>query len=30
MAMTLHDCPDVYVDNEGRFTNQIWKEWIGK
>ena len=20
--VTLHDCPDFYVDNEGRFTNQ--------
>ena len=24
MAMTLHDCPDFYVDNEGRFTNPTW------
>ena len=28
MAMTLHDCPDFYVDNEGRFTNPIWVEWM--
>ena len=28
MAMTLHDCPDVYVDNNGFVTNPIWKEWL--
>ena len=28
MAMTLHDCPDVYVDNNGIVTNPIWKEWL--
>ena len=28
MAMTLHDCPDFYVDNEGRFTNPTWVEWM--
>ena len=28
MAMTLHDCPDFYVDNEGRFTNPTWEEWM--
>ena len=28
MAMTLHDCPDFYIDNEGRFTNPIWVEWM--
>ena len=27
-AMTLHDCPDVFVDNDGRVTNPIWKEWL--
>ena len=25
--MTLHDCPDFFVDNEG-FTNPIWVEWM--
>ena len=27
-AMTLHDCPDFYVDNDGRFTNPTWVEWM--
>ena len=26
--MTVHECPDFYVDNEGRFTNPIWVEWM--
>ena len=28
MAMTLHNCPDVFVDNNGKVTNPIWKEWL--
>ncbi len=28
MAMTLHDCPDVYIDNNGKVINPIWKEWL--
>ena len=28
MAMTVHECPDFYVDNEGLFTNPIWVEWM--
>ena len=29
-AMTLHDCPDVFIDNNGRVTNPIWIEWFVK
>ena len=28
MAMTLHDCPDVYIDDNGKVINPIWKEWL--
>ena len=28
MAMTLHNCPDVFVDNNGKVKNPIWKEWL--
>ncbi len=28
MAMTLHDCPDVYIGNNGKVINPIWKEWL--
>ena len=28
MAMTVHKCPDFYVDNDGRFTNPTWVEWM--
>ena len=29
-AMTLHDCPDVFIDNSGRVTNPQWIEWFVK
>ena len=28
--MTLHDCPDVFIDNNGRVTNPLWIEWFVK